>query len=400
MSRLGTADNDGGGKLSPIEAERIFAIIEDTTEKLDFLDSITPDVLQHRDELSKFIGDEIAKTMAEQKILEKRYEVLIEERAGMKGMVNKTKYKEVQEEIQDVSRALKESTNNLVRNLKENPNVSGNMIKVQRDRVELRDLLLRCSQELRDRGTYHTVTFKVDEENSARIRFQQLKAREKGLREMVQTLQHTLSEEQQSFQRTTVEQKQVISQLKDELQVMKGSTSTDAKYKRKESLAHVSAMWRKFKLTERVLEVKLKGLEDRYKTETVVHGETKEFLEKKHTGLLNDVAAWESKYERDVGGYDKKISDLSAKRQELLDKLNVLRDRKKVEDDEAQKAKEAKDLEIELEKQRRAETKRQNNAAKKIQREMINWLKRRKEGGGKKGGKKGGKGGKKGKKKK
>jgi uncharacterized protein YbjQ (UPF0145 family) len=41
------------------------------------------------------------------------------------GMVNKTKYKEVQEEIQDVSRALRESTNNLVRNLKENPNVSG-----------------------------------------------------------------------------------------------------------------------------------------------------------------------------------------------------------------------------------------------------------------------------------
>ena len=42
--------------------------------------SITPDVLQHRDELSKFIGDEIAKTMVEQRALEKRYEQLIEER--------------------------------------------------------------------------------------------------------------------------------------------------------------------------------------------------------------------------------------------------------------------------------------------------------------------------------
>jgi hypothetical protein len=36
--------------------------------------SITPDVLEHRDELSKFIGDEIAKTMVEQRALEKRYE--------------------------------------------------------------------------------------------------------------------------------------------------------------------------------------------------------------------------------------------------------------------------------------------------------------------------------------
>ena len=61
----------------------------------------------------------------------------------MKGMVNKAKYKDIQEEIQDVSRALRESTNNLVKNLKENPNVSGNLIKVQRDRIELRDLLQR-----------------------------------------------------------------------------------------------------------------------------------------------------------------------------------------------------------------------------------------------------------------
>jgi IQ domain-containing protein G len=81
--------------------------------------------LQHRDELSKFIGDEISRTMVEQKGLERRYEELIEQRAVMKGMSDKNKYKEVQEEIQDVSRSIRESTNNLVRSLKENPNVSG-----------------------------------------------------------------------------------------------------------------------------------------------------------------------------------------------------------------------------------------------------------------------------------
>lgn len=142
-------------RISLIEAERIISILDDTTEKLGFLDryislisitnnathpsektasvpfyfcSITPDLLQHRDELSKFIGDEISRTMVEQRNLEKRYEELIEQRAAMKGMVNKNKYKEVQEEIQDVSRSLRESTNNLVRSLKENPNVSGTII--------------------------------------------------------------------------------------------------------------------------------------------------------------------------------------------------------------------------------------------------------------------------------
>jgi IQ domain-containing protein G len=401
MSRgVSAGDDVSFGKLSPIESERIVAIIEDTTEKLDFLDSITPDVLQHRDELSKFIGDEISKTMAEQKVLEKRYEALIEERASMKGMVNKQKYKEVQDEIQDVSRALKESTNNLVRNLKENPNVSGNMIKVQRDRVELRDLLLRCSQELRDRGTYHTVTFKVDEENNARIRFQQLKSREKGLREVVQKLQHTLNEEQESFLRTTVEQKQAISQLKDELQVMKGSTSTDTRYKKKESVSSVSAIWREYKLKERTLELRLKELEDRFKTENVVHAETKEFLEKKHVGLADDITSWESKYEKDIGDLNNELETLSSERNDMLIKLNILRERKKKEIEAINARKEQEDLEIELEKQRKHEQRRQNNAAKKIQREMQNWFKRRKESGGNKKGKGGKNGGGKKKKKK
>eukprot|EP01036_Dinobryon_divergens_P056014 gene56014-74785_t len=215
-------------KLGSIEAERIISILEDTTEKIGFLDSITPDILQHRDELSKFIGDEIARTLHEQKNLENRYEVLIEQRAAMKGMVSKSKYKEVQEEIHDVSRALRESTNNLVRSLKENPNISGNLIKVQRDRTELNDILIRCTQEIRDRGRYQTITQKVDEENSSKIRLQQLKSREKGLREVVAKLQETLNEEQRAFQQSTTEQKQAILQLIDALLSVNGCSSTYA----------------------------------------------------------------------------------------------------------------------------------------------------------------------------
>ena len=40
-------------KLKPIMAQRSIAVIEDCLEKLAFLGSITPDVLAHRDELSR-----------------------------------------------------------------------------------------------------------------------------------------------------------------------------------------------------------------------------------------------------------------------------------------------------------------------------------------------------------
>lgn len=111
--------------------------------------SIQPDVLAHRDELSQFMGDEISRIIREQRALEKRYEELIAQRGALKaglctvvaagwqlcsrslarvcarvglvlvqGLSNKTRYKENQREIQDVSRALRESTKKLCRNLK------------------------------------------------------------------------------------------------------------------------------------------------------------------------------------------------------------------------------------------------------------------------------------------
>ncbi len=60
--------------LSFIESRRVAVVIEDAIEKLTFLESISPDVLQHRDELSKFVGDEISRIISVQRQLEQRYE--------------------------------------------------------------------------------------------------------------------------------------------------------------------------------------------------------------------------------------------------------------------------------------------------------------------------------------
>ena len=135
--------------LTCVESQRAAAILEETIEKLTFLEAITPDVLQHRDELSKFVGDEISRIIREQRQLEQRYESLISQRGTLKGLANKCKYKEVQNEIQGVSRALRDSTKNLCRNLKDNPNISGNLLKIQRERQELINILNTTVREVR-----------------------------------------------------------------------------------------------------------------------------------------------------------------------------------------------------------------------------------------------------------
>lgn len=75
-------------------------------------------------------------------------------------MANKVKYKEIQLEIQTLSHALRESTKNLCRNLKDNPNIGENLLKIQREREHLQDLLAKTVQELRT-GTFDTLVTQV-----------------------------------------------------------------------------------------------------------------------------------------------------------------------------------------------------------------------------------------------
>merc|ERR1719284_2043515 len=109
-----------------VESARISAIVEEALEKLSFLASITPDVTAHRDELSQIVGDEITRIIQEQRGLETRYEQLIAQRASLKALSNKTKFLENQEQVKEVARALRESTQELCRNLKGNPNIAEN----------------------------------------------------------------------------------------------------------------------------------------------------------------------------------------------------------------------------------------------------------------------------------
>lgn len=125
-------------------------ILAQTTDKLKFLEATTPDALQRREELSKFVGDEISRIINEQRTLERRYETLILERTLLKGSANKMKYKEVQKEIRALSQALRITTKNLCRNLQDNPNVAGNLLKIQRERKALICIVEKTHSEVKD----------------------------------------------------------------------------------------------------------------------------------------------------------------------------------------------------------------------------------------------------------
>ena len=270
--------------------------------------------------------------MAEQKAMEKEYERLIERRAELKGMANKTKYREVQERVNEINRGLKESTSKLVASLKENPNVSGNMIKVDKDRKELIDLLVRVSQELRDRGTFTVLTNKVDEEDAIILRFQQLHIRDKELSESISFLEQELRNETESFQKKSKEDRENIIHLKENIHREKSSTSSNTQFKKRESLAKVSSVVREFKLKERVLELRIRELEDQIKREQTVSAETKRFIAKKLQNLEDEYSQWRGRYEVETGERDRSLRLVMGEAKQLNEKLSALRERKLAEE--------------------------------------------------------------------
>lgn len=105
----------------------------------------------------------------------------------------------------------------------------------------------------------------------------------------------------------------------------------DSKFKKKESLASVSAIYRDYKLQERVLETKVQELQDKLKTEVVVHTETRDFYARKQLVILDEIGQWETRYDLEIGVKDEETKDISLKRKKLLERLSVLQKRKNLE---------------------------------------------------------------------
>ena len=208
--------------LSVIESARISSIVEEALEKLSFLASITPDIMAHRDELSTIVGDEITRIIQEQRGLETRYEELIAQRATLKALSNKQKAKENQEQIQEVARALRESTKELCRNLKGNPNIAENLSKIQTERSNLQNLLSKTLRELRE-NAFSTLTTTVEEDKARNDMILEVIAKEKEVSAAVKGLQEDLANERQQHAAEVEERNDIISKLKEQLQAEIGN---------------------------------------------------------------------------------------------------------------------------------------------------------------------------------
>merc|ERR1711957_65404 len=231
----------------------------------------------HGDELTQFMGDEISRIIQEQRDLEKKYEELIATRGQLKGLCNKAKYLETQHLIQDVAHKLKDSNKSLCRNLKENPNVQGNLIKMQAERAQVQEWLEETKSDLMEMS-FGNLVAKVDAERKEQERLSEVKKKEREASQTVKQLETELQAQYAEHQKETELANREIKELKEELQKNKTISEIEFKFEEKKMRAREQALLRIHSQMEKKLLEELEGLKEAEDMETTVHGRAQKFL--------------------------------------------------------------------------------------------------------------------------
>eukprot|EP00397_Hematodinium_sp_SG-2012_P040790 GEMP01044764.1.p1 GENE.GEMP01044764.1~~GEMP01044764.1.p1 ORF type:complete len:390 (+),score=122.36 GEMP01044764.1:75-1244(+) len=383
-------------RLSAVEAFRAQVLLEDSLKKLEFLTSISSSANVHRDELTQFMGDEISRIIHEQRDLEKQYESLIAVRGTLKGLCNKAKFKEVQTQIQEVAHKLRESNKSLCRNLKENPNVQGNLLKMQQERSRVQELLEDTKGELIELS-FSGLWTKVDNERRSQELLNEVKKKEHEASMTVKVLEAELQREYQDHEKETKQSNQEIKDLKEELQKSKTISKIEVAFEEKRLKARLNADARMFAQKEKIMQETFADLEQTNHLENDVHTHCGLFLQQKIEMLNDHKQNWQERYDREKKEREDELNSLREKRGNGFEQLTELQKRM---DEEKMKQRimeeEHKNLAF-IEKQRQEQENRIEEAINFLQREGRLYIEKvrisaaSKKGGKKKGGKKKGK---------
>jgi len=361
--------------LSEVEAFRAQVLLEEGLKKLSFLSSISTSASVSGDELTQFMGDEISRIIQEQRDLERKYEELIAARGQLKGLCNKARFMKTQTEIQEVAHRLKESNKALCRNLKENPNVQGNLAKMQAERSQVQEWLEETKSDLIEMS-FQNLVAKVEAERREQERLGEVKKKEREATQTVNQLQAELLREQADHEKETKLANQEIKELKEELQKNKTISDIEFKFEEKKLRAREEALLRVHAQMEKKLNEEVDSLSKGQSLEQTVHERAQNFLAENEEKLKVDKEEWTKNFERETADRDQELQTLSDRRSQAQQDLQECQS-KKDEEDAIHKAKEAEMRNaVIIKKQRRKQEEAMNQAILFLQEEGRKYMER------------------------
>ena len=355
--------------FAPIDHFRVAWVLEDSLKKLCFLSKVSKE-----DGTSSELAEyEINKTLAEQARLEANYTDLLRVRSTLKGISDKRKLEEIQAQIQEAARTLKDNTKKLGRLFRENPSFEKETEKVNNQKAELIEKI-----ETIINSTYQSFSLPalqtglIDElEIQDHLRKQGLK--EQGLVQDIKQLHAQCKKEEEDYQNIMTEKQAHIQQQKENLSRHQADAVMESKYRESEMLAKEGTIQRlqNQKITD--LQKEIEDVDTKKKVEGLAFNKIKEFLNNKEEETKVKINDWNTKFEENKQILDLKVETLLQQKEKALAKLAKLKEEFEVQDN-LRKETEKKRLEKEEAlRKREEEENKMEDAIKAIQERYQEW---------------------------
>jgi len=324
-------------------------VLHDCVNQLAVLGGVSPLATKDGGESTKLlVGDSIGAAVDKQRELETEYDRLLRERedllkrggtpppgprAGQAdgGYLSFRSTNDIADPIvrleenagalARIARLLKQSTQDLVTNLRQNPSAAENMVKMQSERQHVQDLIAEVLHEVDLGGTFKSLVKSVDEEVEQKAELTGTIMREEESRRLVEDLMAKRSEIHEEKEQKVIKLDETIAQLKDQLQETKARVALEGKYIKKESDVRVAVA---SKTNGQKIEKETRTADElrRLTAEEIkCHEEVVAFLEENYMHLDEKLGHWTNKNEADTDSKQMELDALKANRARDLDTL-------------------------------------------------------------------------------
>lgn len=295
-------------KLRPLEAICVAGTVEDCLDRLRVLQSLTPNVITQRDELSNILGNTVAQIIKEQKTCEDRYEELVKRRSELKSLSNKTRYKKNQEKIEAKARELQTLTRELCKHLRESPNVSDNLLKIQNERSSLITLFEGFKKELLDHYSFTDIAKWTSDRTTAYNKMMQVMEQDQEMRKEITELDKKIKNTEAEMVRVLEELDVKIKAAKEELQQTQSRIEDVRANRDDERQARLAAQANMNELNQGKITKQVKDAKLQLENEKRVHGATIQYFMKRSQKINTMITEWTKKYETDTKAETEKLN--------------------------------------------------------------------------------------------
>jgi DNA repair exonuclease SbcCD ATPase subunit len=287
-------------KLRPLEAICVAGAVEDCLDRLRVLQSLTPNVLTQRDELSNILGDTVAQIIQQQKRSEQEYEELVKRRSELKSLSNKTRYKKNQERIQEKAQELKMLTTDLCKRLRESPNVSENLLKIQTQRSSLISIFDSFRTELLANRSFQGIAQKAESMKAAYDNMTQVILQEKEMQRQIEELNTNVQRTEQDMQQRLERLEAQIKEQKELLMQKQSDNDAEKAQRDDERDARMAAAIKMNNLAASRLTKQLVAARRGLENERHVHNESMKFFSRSRSKIQQDTQERQEKYDKDT----------------------------------------------------------------------------------------------------